>query len=203
LNDPEERTAADDNFSFGREETMKIPLILSAVMLSVIASIALSGCSSKPIYELQLAGDAMENARKAEAPEYDPLDWDRARMKWEQANTLINMGHYSEAKDVLLKSVANYHAAEAEATRRVESLVREIKALQTNDESDLRKLEQDSRGSKVRPSVKRRIEAALPGIDEKISVMNADFDAKEYLRSRMAGQEAARYISDLRARFNL
>jgi hypothetical protein len=51
--------------------------------------------------------------------------------------------------------------------------------------------------------MRKRIDRALPHIEEKIATMKADFDAKEYLRSRMAGQEALRYIQELQKRMTV
>ncbi len=182
---------------------MKISKILPATMLAAIASIVLSGCSSKPIDEIKMTGVAMEQARAAEAPEYEPLDWERAQWKWQEANALIQMGRYSEARNVLVDAIENFNTARDKANRRVESLKIEIAALQSSAETELKKLEQDGESANVKPSVRKRIEASLPHIDEKIATMNAAFDAKEYLRSRMAGQEAIRYIQDMRKRLGI
>jgi hypothetical protein len=179
---------------------MKIQMLLAGAIGIVLASIGLSGCGSKPVDELKIVGNAMELARNAEAQEYEPLDWDRARMQWDEANSLIHMGKYSEARDVLTMAAASYNAARDKSDRRVESLQIEIKALQSSIQSELKKLEHDIEIAKVKPSMKRRVEAALPRIDETISVMNADFGQKEYLRSRMSGQEILRYIQDLEAK---
>jgi hypothetical protein len=197
-----QQTACRSHFN-GKEETMKIHMILAGAIGVILMSVGLSGCASKPIDELKMVNSAMELARNAEAPEYEPLDWDRARMQWEEANDLIQMGKYNEARDVLEMAVTSYNAARDKSDRRVESLKIEIKALQSSIESELKKLEHDIEFAKAKPSTKRRIEEALPRIDEKISVMNADFGEKEYLRSRMTGQEITRYIQDLEAKLGV
>jgi hypothetical protein len=181
----------------GKEEIMKIHMILAGAIGVILASIGLSGCGSKPIDELKIVSNAMEQARNAEAQEYEPLDWDRARMQWDEANSLIHMGKYSEARDTLAMAAASYNAARDKSDRRVESLQIEIKALQSSIDGELKALEHDIEIAKVNPSLKRRVEAALPRIDETISDMNTDFGQKEYLRSRMSGQEILHYIQDL------
>jgi chromosome segregation ATPase len=182
---------------------MKIHIILAGAIGVILTSVGLSGCASKPIDELKMVNSAMELARNSQAPEYEPLDWDRARMQWEEANALIQMGKYNEARDVLAMAVTSYNAARDKSDRRVESLKIEIKALQSSIDSELTKLEHDIEAAKAKPETKRRVEEALPRIDEKISVMNADFGEKEYLRSRMTGQEITRYMQDLEAKLGV
>jgi len=182
---------------------MKVPKQIFAAVIAVLSAIALSACSAKPVDELKIVGVAREQARNMEAPEYAPLDWDRGRMQWEEANSLIQMGRYKEAKDVLIDSAGSFNAARDKANRRVESLKIEIAALQSSAETELRKLVGESQSAKIKPLVKLRIEAAIPRIDEKIGTMNAAFEEKEYLRSRMAGHEAMRYMMDLEKRLEI
>ncbi len=182
---------------------MKIPGTILAAVCAVIISITLSGCSSKPIDELKMVAVAQQQAAAVEASEYAPLDWDRAQMQWQEANALLHLGRYSDARNVLIDAVGSFNIARDKANRRVESLKIEINALQSSSETELKKLERDSEDAKLKPSVRKRIEAALPRIDEKISEMNSAFDAKEYLRSRMAGHALIRYVEDLRKRLGL
>lgn len=182
---------------------MKIPRILPAAMWAVLASLVLAGCSSMPVDELKMAGVAMDKANSVEASEYAPHDWDRGQAQCQEANALIHMGRYSEARNALVAAIASYNEAQAAAKSRVESLQLEIKALQSSAETELKKMEQVCENSKVKPSIRRRIEAALPRLDEKISTMNAEFDAKEYTLARMDGQEAVRYMTDLQRRLGI
>jgi hypothetical protein len=179
---------------------MKLRIFSLAAILAVAASVALTGCGVKPIDELKMVRTAMDQARNTEAPEYEPNDWDRARMQWEEANSLIQMGRDKEARTVLIEAIGSFNTAGDKAKRRVESLKIEINALQASAETELKNLEHFSVSAKATPLVRNRIDRALPLIEEKIATMNADCDAKEYLRSRMAGHEAMRYIEDLRKR---
>jgi hypothetical protein len=181
---------------------MKMPTFLPTMIVVVFASAALTGCNSKPVDELKMTRTAREQARNTEAPEYDPYGWDRAGAQWEEANALIQMGRYSEARSVLIEAAGNYNKAREEAIRRLESIKIEIKALQSSAESELKHLEHDVSG-KATPSVRNRIDRALPLIEEKIATMNADYDAKEYLRSRMAGHAAIRYMQELQERVGI
>jgi hypothetical protein len=182
---------------------MRTPLKLLLAAGAIFASLALSACSSKPVDELKMAGVAREEASKVEASEYAPLDWMRAKMQWEAAAELIQMGRNKEAKDVLIEAVASFNTASDKAKRRVESLRIEIAALQNSAEVELRKIVGESQSSKIKPLAKMRIEAAIPRVDEKIGMMNAAFEEKEYLRSRMAGHEAMRYMMDLEKRLGI
>jgi len=182
---------------------MKMTNFLPTMILAIVTSAALTGCNSKPIDELKMTRIAMEQAQKTEASEYEPNDWDRAQMQREEANALIQMGRYGEAKDVLIEAVGNYNTARDKANRRVESLKIEITALQSSAETELKKLEQAGESAKAKTSVRDRIDRAIPLIEEKIATMNADYDAKEYLRSRMAGYEALRYMVELQKRLAL
>ena len=47
-----------------------------------------------------------------------------------------------------------------------------------------------------------RVEDALPGLDEKISMMNVAFDAGDFLMARVDGQEAVRYMDDLQKKLD-
>jgi len=171
--------------------------LLIIVFFTVLSTIALAGCSSKPIDELKMARIAMDQARSNEASVYAPLDWDRARMNWEEANSLIQIGRYSEAKDLLVLAVGNFNTARDTATRRLESLKIEVTALQNNAKTELNTLEQAGESTRVKPSVKKRIDGALPLIDERIAVMNAALEEKDYLRARTAGTEASRWMEEL------
>lgn len=171
--------------------------ILPVSILLVSASIALSGCSSKPLDELKMAKTAMDQARSKEAPEYAPYDWDRARSEWEEASALIQMGRYSEARSALTIAVGNFNTARDTADRRLESLKIEVTALQSSTRIELNKLGQAAEKTNVKPSIKKRIEGAVPLIDEKIARLNAALEQKEYLRARIAGKEASGWIHDL------
>jgi hypothetical protein len=179
---------------------MKLKIFMITAILAVATSLSLVGCGSKPTNELKMARIAMDQARDAEAPEYEPNGWDRARMQWEEANALIQMGRNGEAKSVLIEAVGSYNTARDKAKRRVESLKIEISVLQENTEMELKNLEKAGESPKTKPSVRTRIDQALPQIDEKIATMKADYDAKEYLRSRLSGHEALRYIQELQNR---
>jgi len=180
-----------------REAHMKIPRILPPAILIVLASLVLAACSTMPVDELKMAGDAMNNANNVEASEYATHEWKRAEMQRQEANALIHMGRYSEARTVLVEAIASYKEAQAKAKERVEGLQVEIKALQSSAETELKKIEEASESSKVKPSVRRRLEAALPRLDEKISAMNAAFDAGKYSLARTDGAEATRYMERL------
>jgi len=171
--------------------------ILVAVVLLVLVFIALTGCSSKPVDELKMAGIAMEQARSKEAPEYAPYDWERARMNWEEANALIQMGRYGEARNMLTQAIGNFNTARDNANRRLESLKIEIAALQASVKKGLDTLEQAAESAKEKPSVKKKIDGALPLLREKVAVMNYALEEKEYLRARLAANETLRSINDL------
>ena len=139
----------------------------------------------------------MEQAQEVEAEEYAPQEWDRAQMQWEEANGLVQMGRYGEAREVLTLAVGSFNTARDNAKRRVESLKIEITALQSSTYKGKKDLEQAAESPKTKPAVKKKIEGALPLITEKITVMNTANDAKQYLRARTAGEEASRWIQGL------
>lgn len=176
---------------------MKPRIFLLTAILAVTASVALMGCGSKPTNELKMAKIAMDQARDAEASEYEPNDWDRARLQWEEAIGLIQIKRYGEARNVLIETIGSLNMARDKAKRRIESLKIEITALQASAEMELKNLEQAGENPKTTPYMRKRIDGALAHIEERIATMKADFDAKEYLRSRMVGQEVLRYIHEL------
>jgi outer membrane murein-binding lipoprotein Lpp len=176
---------------------MKMRMFLPAALCAVLASLTMTGCTSKPMDELKMAEIAMEQARNMEAQEYEPIDWSKARMQWEEANSLIQMGRYSEARQVLTIAVGTFNTARDKAQRRVESLKIEISALQSEAKAQLKNLEQAVDSSKTNPALRKRIERDLPLIEEKISAMRTAFADKEYLRSRIAGKEALDWMDEL------
>ena len=86
---------------------MKIQISLTAAIVAIIASIALMGCYSKPFDELKMAGVAMDQARNAEASEYAPNDWDRARMQWE-GNCLLQRRDWRQNRPLFQKSFLSF-----------------------------------------------------------------------------------------------
>jgi uncharacterized protein YdaT len=182
---------------------MKLPIILSAAICAVFASLIFAGCSSKPVDELDMAGVAMNNARAVEASTYAPKDWDRAQAQWQEANALIHMGRYSEARNVLISAIASYNDAQASAKEAIENLQIEIKAQQSTADMELKKIEKGCENPKLKPSVRRRVEASLPSLDEKISDIKAEFEAKEFTTARMEGRELARYMTDLEVKLGI
>jgi hypothetical protein len=102
-----------------------VPLVGIVLLLS---SVVFTSCSSKPVDELKMSKTAMDEARNSEAPQYAPYDWDRARWDFEMGNALTQMGHYSEARSVLVQAISNFNLARDNATRRVESLKIEVSA---------------------------------------------------------------------------
>ena len=181
---------------------MKIPTILPVAIGTVFLSLLLAGCTTKPVDELKMTVEAMNDASAVEASKYAPQQWDRAQVQWQEANALIHMGRYSEARSVFVDAVASYKEAQAEATRSVENLKIEVKALQNSAEAELEKIEQELKSSKVKPSVRMRVEDALPRLDEKISMMKVAFDAGDFLMARVDGQEAVRYMDDLQKKLD-
>lgn len=182
---------------------MKIRTVLFAAICAIVASLAVTSCSSKPVDELKMAGLAMDKARSAEAPEYAAQNWNRAQMQWQEAMALIHMGRNSEARDVLIDSIANFNDAQTEAEGRVDSLKAQIKDLQASLDTDLNAIERGCESPKVKPSVKKRVESALPRLDERISVMDSLVEAKEYLQADREGQQAAHYMAALEKRLGI
>ncbi len=177
---------------------MRKLVLLSAAIFLFLTYVALTGCSSKPIDELNMVRTAMDQARSKQALEYAPLDWDRARSEWEEANALIQMGRYGEARNVLMLSVSSFNTARDAANRRLESLKLEVTALRTSVAAELSSLEQAAQDPKVKPPIRKKIDGALPLIGEKISVMDTALEEKEYLQARTAGKEVIRWIHSLR-----
>lgn len=186
-----------------REANMKIRIILFAAAFAIAASLLVAGCASKPVDELKMAGLAMEKARSAEAPEYAPQDWNRAQMQWQEAIALIHMGRNSEARDVLVESIASFNDAQTAAEGRIDSLKARIRDLQSGLDADLNQIERVCENPKLKTSVKKRFESALPRLDERISVMNSLVDAKEYLKAYREGEQADRYAADLEKRLGV
>jgi outer membrane PBP1 activator LpoA protein len=181
---------------------MKIPTILPVAMGTVLLSLLLAGCSTKPVDELKMTTEAMNDAMTVEASKYAPKQWDRAQSQWQEANALIQLGRYSEARSVFVDAIASYKEAQDEAKRNVENLQIEVKALQSSAETEMEKIEKELKSSKVKPSVRMRVEDALPGLYEKISMMNVAFDAGDFLMARIDGQEAVRYMDDLQKKLD-
>jgi outer membrane PBP1 activator LpoA protein len=186
-----------------REMTMKITKILARSMWILLASFVLAGCSTKPGDELDMAGIAMEKAKSVEASVYAPQEWERAEKQKKEADALIDEGHYSEARDVLIDSIASYNEAEAQAQRRVESLQIEIKALQSSAETELKKIKQFYESPKAKPSVKKQIEEVLPRLNEDMISIKATLEVGDYMMARMEAQDAVRYMVELQKRLGI
>ncbi len=168
------------------------------VTLFALASITLTGCASKPVDELQLVRVAMEEAQSKEASTYAPEDWDRGRWHWEMANSLIAMGNYGEARNVLVVATGNFNTARDIAASRLEAIKKEVQTLQTDIKLERAKLTQaeDKPGNK--PIVRQRIEGALPQIDDRIATMQTAVEEKDFLAARRAGKAALYSINNLR-----
>jgi tetratricopeptide (TPR) repeat protein len=182
---------------------MKKLNVLLILFLSVFASISLLSCASKPTDELEMARVAMDEAMKKQAAEYAPYDWDRAQMNWQIANALIQMGHYGEARDVLIEAVENFNKARDVSNRRLESLKVEINSMLPVLTREIESIQQASEDSKRSVKIRKGIEAALPLIDEKVSSMNACLDREDYLLARRYGEEALRYTQDLKKKLGM
>lgn len=180
-----------------REAIMKTTKMLPAAVWAVFAFIVLAGCSSKPVDELKMAAIAMNDARNVDASEFAPKDWERAQAQYREANGLITMGRYSEARGVLIDSIASYNDAKDTAEHYVEDLQIQIKALQSSAETNLKKIEKGCENSNVKQSVRKRIEAALPRLDEKLSAIKAEVEARKYRTAHMNAQEVDFYMADL------
>ena len=141
--------------------------------LTLFASIALLGCASKPADELEMAQLAMNEAIDNQASEYAPYDWDRAQMNWQMANALIRMGRYDEAREILVKAVGNFNKARDLSSRRLESLKIEINGMLPVLKKEVALLRQISENPQKSAKMRRKIEEALPIINEKVSSMNA------------------------------
>ena len=181
-------------------KSLNVSLIL---LFSVLAGFAFTGCASKPIDEIEMARLAMDKALNKQAPEYAPYDWDRAQMNWQEANALIQMGRYSEARDPLIRAVENYKKSQDVSNRRLESLQIEIKSMLPVLHKEIESFQQAGENLKIKAKIRKRIEAALPLIDEKIAAMNVSLDREDYLSARRYGEEALRYIDDFKKRLGI
>ncbi len=139
----------------------------------------------------------MDDAQSREASTYAPDDWDRARWDWEEANALIGMGRYGEARSVLILAIGKFNKARDTAGARLEAIKQEVGVLQSSVTLELNKLKQAAENVHAKPADKKRVDSALPLIEEKISTMRAAVDDKNYLRARMAGNEALHWLDDL------
>lgn len=177
--------------------------LLQILFLTTFASIFLLSCASEPTDELEMARVAMEKAMSKQATQYAPNDWDRAQMNWQMANSLIRMGRYGEAREVLIEAVGNFNKAHDLSNRRLESLKIEINSMLPVLTKEIESIQQASQDSKSSAKIKKGIEGALPLIDEKVSCVNASLDREDYLLARRYGQEALRYIQDLKKKLGL
>jgi tetratricopeptide (TPR) repeat protein len=177
---------------------MKKLSVFPILLLSVFAGIMFAGCASKPTDELEMARRAMDEALSKQAPEYAPNDWDRAQMNWQEANALIQMKRYDEARNLLIQAVGNYNKARDESNRRLESLQIEINSMLPILEKEIAGFQRVGENAKTSARMRRRIEAALPIIDEKTAAMNVALERKDYLLARRYGQETLRYINDFK-----
>jgi tetratricopeptide (TPR) repeat protein len=182
---------------------MKNLNVLLILFLSVLASISLIGCASKPTDELEIARVAMGQAIDKQASEYAPYDWDRAQMNWQMANALIHMGRYGEARDVLIKAVSNFNKARDVSNRRLESLKIEINSMLPVIKKEVESIQKASEDSKRSMKVRNKIRGALPFIGEKVASMNASLDREDYLLARRYGEEALRYVQDLEKKLGI
>ena len=182
---------------------MKNVKVFLIVFLSAIAIIPLAACASKPADELEMARVAMDKAISNQASEYAPYDWDRARMNWQMANALIQMGRYNEARSILIQAVKNFDKAGDESKRRLESLTVDINSMLPQLKKEALNIQHAAENPKINSRIRRRIDAALPLIDEKISTMNAHIDKKDYLQARMVGAEAMRFMQDLEKKYGI
>jgi hypothetical protein len=168
-----------------------------ALMLSIFVAIAFAGCSTKPYNELQIVRTAMDDARSSEAYEYAPNDWDRALADWQMASALIQIGRYKEATNILITAAGEFNKARDESTRRLESLKIEISSLQSVLKKGTETLQLASENPRIKSGLRKKVEATLPFIDEKIAVMNAALDEKQYISTRMYGHQALKEINNL------
>lgn len=182
---------------------MKITTVLSITIGAVLASLLISGCSTKPVDELQMAGVAMEGARSVEASKYAPQGWEKAQMQWQEADDLIHMGRYSEARSVLIDAVASFKDAQETAKRTYDKCRIESTALLDSAGTRLGKIEQVSQSPKTKPFVRRQVEASLPNLDAKIAAMKAEMDAKDYRTAHRDGQEVDHYMASLEKRLGI
>jgi tetratricopeptide (TPR) repeat protein len=182
---------------------MKKLSVFPILLLSVFAGIMFAGCASKPTDELEMARKAMDEALSKQASEYAPNDWDRAQMNWQEANALIQMKRYDEARNLLIQAVGNYNKARDESNRRLESLQIEINSMLPVLEKEITGFQRVGENAKTSARIRRRIEAALPIIDEKTAAMNVALERKDYLLARRYGQETLRYINDFKKKHGM
>jgi hypothetical protein len=176
---------------------------LLAAGLLIFAFITQTGCAAKPDDELQMVKTAMEQAQDREASTYAPYDWDRARWDWEMANSLIAMGRYSEARNILVLAVGKFDSARDTATSRLEAVKSDVTTLQAELKLELDKLEQVENKAGTRQTVKQRIDRALPLIEQKFAAMQAAVDDKSFLEARTDGNQALHELNNLRKKLGI
>jgi hypothetical protein len=157
--------------------------------LGAIGSLTLFGCASKPDQQINLAQEAMDQAKAQEAATYAPYDWERGNYDWDMAQTLLQKHRYSEAEMVLIQATGDFNTARDVAKDRRQGLTNEISDLQKTIDLEYGRLQSDM-AAKGKKASDKSLEPYLKAIDEQIAAMKKSLDEQQLMDARHSGREA-------------
>lgn len=167
---------------------------LVLISLSLLLFVTFSGCSSKPVEQIELAQKAMDEAKEQHAEEFAQADWKNAQQAWEDAQTLIAKQKYADAGTLLLRAKSRFEKARDIARSKREDLRREIDGMQKTIETRYGSLKTAMAAAKLPPTIKKSLDESCGSIDKAIEKLRTELGQGEYSQAKYTAQTTMRQV---------
>ncbi len=165
-------------------------------LLILLATILVSGCSTRPEAQIKRAQDEMEQAKSEYAALFAPDEWKTAEEAWNSAQDMLAQKKYREAAALLLKAQTTFSRAHEIAKGRREVAIKEITGLQKTIELRNQKLKEDieANSGKLSAVNRKTLEEACKEFDDSIVKIPAQLERGEYNEAKYLAGKTLRQV---------
>ena len=168
--------------------------IRAALTSCVFLAFFCYGCASRPDEQIRNATDAMNQAIEQRAEQYAPHEWKSAKDMWDTAQGQLSSQSWTAAAGSLETAKARFLKARDAAKSERDSVLAEVKAMQTNIDGLYATFKAGMSNSKLSAAAKKDYLAACADIDKRIGILNSLLSQGGYIEAKTTAQETLQSI---------
>jgi hypothetical protein len=168
--------------------------IRAALTTCVLLAFFCYGCASRPDEQIKNATEAMNLAIEQRAEQYAPNEWKSANDMWDTAQRQLSSQSWAAAAGSLETAKARFLKARDVAKNERDSMLAEVKAMQTNIDSTYATFKAGMSNPKLSAATKKDYLAACADIDKRIGILNSLLSQGGYVEAKATAQETLQSI---------
>jgi hypothetical protein len=147
-------------------------------------------CASRPDEALKQAQAAMEEARQEEAADFAPGDWKSAQKAWDDAQTALTRGRYSEAAALLTTSRSRFEKARTISKAKRDDVRKEVLLVQNTVNTRFSVLKQNISTTRLSGKAQKDLAQCCQEVESSIDKLNSEVLNDHLIQARTLGQAA-------------